>query len=273
MGALSVAKLVQHGLNYGLGPTLQVIANYYETFTRVMLGWAEPCIREQFVALSGYLSWPLHLYPHWKHIFVLMGLYFFRAAGNAFRAGYRGTALFRALWGLLVAVTASVIAGTVPLSQNDMWANTLVAAVPIIGVTLHDVGYAAWSATTYRKKRSKLFHTPVPTWWAYFRAGVFFALGRAAIGLAALWIGLQLPFIQRLPSPGLAMLGILIIGLGVYWLSLAASQVRSIRKKDETLFAALNRLAAWRHGSAILVTFLGAALFFVLNAGLGLIGL
>jgi hypothetical protein len=273
LGALSVVKLVQHGLHYGLGPTLQIVVDYYEHFTRVMLGWAEPYIREQLVSLSGLLSWTPHLHPHWKHIFVLMGLYFFRAAGNAFRAGYRGTALFRTLWGLAIAAVASVGAGTVPIAQDDIWANALVAAVPIVGVTVHDIGYAAWSATTYRRKRAGLFSIPIPTWWSYFVTGMLYAMGRGVIGLAVLWIGLQMPTIQRLPSPGLTMLGVLIVGLGGYWLSLAGFQVTKIRREHETLLAALNRLAAWRHGTAILATFLGAGLFFTLNAGLGLVGL
>lgn len=266
LGTLSVVKLAQHAFEAGLGPALRIVAGYYENLVRALLGWAEPCIKEQLARMGEYLGWNLHLYPHWRHIFVLLGIYVFRDVASAFGFPYRGTAYFRLVFGPPLALAASIGAGSVP-PQSGVWWNFFEAALPILALALYELGYWAWAATTFRKTHARLRRMVVPTWWAYFRTGLYYASRNTAVAMILLLAGLQIPFVGALPDPGLAMLGFLIVLYAAHMILVAVREVKTLSA------ARLRQVDSWLLGSAIISTFLGAGLFFILNAGLGLVGL
>jgi hypothetical protein len=269
MGALSLFYIMTYGFNYGLGPMFKRLLEYYDSFLQALFGLAEPFIEASLMWVSTYIGWNLVLYPHWKHIFVLMGIYFFRLVGVNYAVGRRGTASFNLIWCLIVVLISSIAAGTVPVRNASMAANFLIAFIPIIGALVCTLVGFIWEATFHRKTYGgRDLNVTNPTWWEYFRWGLSRVLSRTLIAIAALWIGLQVPFIRDLESPGLAMLALLVIALAIYWLWDGVNEAKSIRKSSESTLEAYWRSEDTQLGVAMLGTFFWLALFVVLDAGL-----
>jgi hypothetical protein len=81
LGAFSILRLIEVGFTSGFGSLLGLLLGYYEK----LLGWlvwpVEPFIKARLAQLHQYIGWPEAVYAHWRHVFVLLGLYFFREVG------------------------------------------------------------------------------------------------------------------------------------------------------------------------------------------------
>lgn len=273
VGALSVFSLFQYGFNYGLGPTLARMLEYYDRLISIPASWVEPQINAGLTLLSSMMDWHLELFPHWKHIFVLLSIYFFRMAAHGFHLGLLGTGIFRALWGLLVALTIGISAGIVEANRSNLEAAFLIAAVPILGVFIFELGFNLWNAIVLRSRTAHIRRLPVTSWWSEFSRCSVLDLWRNSVALILLWIGLQVPIVQDLPSPGLAMLGGLIVALGFYWIWSGTRMANSIRNEGEHWRTAFWRTGNPRIGAAMLGVFVLMGIFLLLNAGLDIFGL
>src|SRR5262245_15945451 len=103
LGMLSIVTLIRHGFNYGFGPALHLVLEYYEKIMGVLFGWAEPYITARLAALRDLMGWELVLYPHWKHIFLLMMIYFSARLRSAWSVGERLIAPFMWAFGFVLA--------------------------------------------------------------------------------------------------------------------------------------------------------------------------
>lgn len=264
-GTLSVVTLIKHGFDYGFVVPLEIVLDFYEQAMQALFGWAEPWIKEQLAALEAWFGWNPDLYPHWKHVLVLMGIYTSRMA--AMFSGSTPTWLFRLLWGLVISTVAGVLTGTIALSQGSMWANFNIAAIPILAGLLYDLGGEAWWATFFRERSD--------TWWGYFGWFLFFYLRRTALGLGLVMVALQVPAIAELRSPGIFVFGVLMAiyaAYGVLWLG--PRSVANIQSAvGGTWLQAFRRSRDAAHGLAVLATIFGAVAFLAINAGLKLAGL
>jgi hypothetical protein len=274
LGSFSVAKLFQLGFEHGFGLTLTLLLDYYEDLMRVLIAsWSEPLIAEALAGLRRWFAWDLHLYPHWKHIFLLLGIYFSRAAGNTFRLGLPVSGTVHLLWGFVVALVCSVVAGTVTLSQHDALANFLIGAIPISGIAVFNVGENAWRATWLREHEALITHKEAGTWRGFFTRELLVILGQTAIGIALLLIGLQLPAMRDLSSPGLGVLGTLILLIALYGTLLGALGANGIREAGETWPSAFWRTTGANVGTAMLGVFFWFSVLVAANAGLRLYNL
>jgi hypothetical protein len=273
LSGLSLLGLLTHGLKRGLGPVFAILLAYYENLLGTLFGWAEPFINTCLDQIQAYIGWPLVLYPHWKHIFVLLGIYFFRELGLSARRNGAATAISQFIRGLLVALAASASSGVIPPTGSDQVANFLIAAIPVLGAVIYAVIGNIWDATFLRQGWAKERHEPIPTWWAYFRHQVWRIISRSIVGLLLLWVGLQVSAIRELPSPGLAMLAALVIMFGFYWLVDGAIDSAHLRQEGESRWAAYLRSSRVQLGIAILSSFFWIGIFLLMNAGLSLFGL
>lgn len=272
-GALSVVSLTTLALRVGLGPTAMLVFDFYEKFMSAAFGWAEPSIKEFLVGLRAYIPWDLHLYPHWKHTFVLIGIYFFREALTIYRTGFITRAIFLGCLGVVVAAATSIGAGTVHPTQGDASAHFLIAGIPILGVLAYDLGDGLVAATWFRARIAREFNREPESWSQYINERLFNASRRALVGLVILNVGLQIPFVQQLQSPGLAILGVLIVAVALDRLRVGAVNANAIQADGERWFSAFWRTGNTKLGATMLSVFLGAAAFFLFNAGLAPLGL
>src|SRR5215467_3195847 len=129
---LSIVFLLKQGFDLGFVAPLQRVLDFYDWTTRLALGWAEPWIQEQLKPVSRWLGLELKLSASWRHVFVLMELYFGAHARANWNQGRPRFGLFTAVWGLIVALIASTMAGAIAL--RDPNANLLFAGFPIFGL-------------------------------------------------------------------------------------------------------------------------------------------
>jgi hypothetical protein len=273
ISAMSVLTLIRHGFSYGFGTTLLLVLEYYNKVVAATIGRLHPIVAEWLAGLSSYWGWHVVLYPHWRHIFILMGIYFFRDAGTDFGAGIPVTGVFRLLLGFTIAFVCAVSVGTIPLSNGSLLSPFLIAAIPVLGTYAYDVIDSIWGSTFLRERWALLHHRPKLTWWNDFRDDLISDTRRTVIGLVLLIAILQVPIIQHAVSPGLSALAVLVVLFVFYWLWLGASYVSETRNEGEPWLNAFWRSGEAKLGAAMFGVFLWGGAFIVINTGLSLIGL
>lgn len=274
LGALSVLALIQYGFDYGFGPTFKLLLTYYENLTHAVIGWwAEPIIKVWLADASNYFGINLELYPHWKHVFILMGVYFFRDVSNSYQAGDRANAFFYLICGLILSITAAVGAGTVPASENNVTSNFLIAIAPISSMLLFDLISTIWRAVWRDESYTQLTPPNSKKRWDYFRVPFFHIVGRYVVAFTILSFSLQIPEIYSLENAGLFMLGVLIVVLSFYWIVLGMMHASFNSDPDASWWDTFRQSGSTGLGLSMLGVFFSALLFLTLNAGLQLYGL
>jgi hypothetical protein len=273
LATLSALSLVQHGFTVGIAGTLRILLEYYDALVGALLGWAQPYIENLVQRLTAPMHWDLKVLPHWKHIFVLLTAYFFRSAAINWAYGYRGAARFCAVWGALVALTASVAAGTIGLAGSVPRKNLAMVAIPVAGIFVFDMAKQLWNATFIREQAARVYGREMWTWWEFFRPNLLLVLSQTVASLAIAWGVLQVPVVRQLPSPGLAALALLILGLALYRIGIGASEVKGLRKHGEAWSAAFWRTNSAGVGASLLGLTFWVTVFLLTNAGLRFYGL
>jgi hypothetical protein len=102
-----------------------------DLFTRVPLGAFFEWVLAQIAEYLNLSSIPT-LYPHWKHVFILL-MAVFGSYGKAMLAeGRKGFVIYGMAVGLLIALISALVSGVVPLDPNDQLSNVVVASAPSV---------------------------------------------------------------------------------------------------------------------------------------------
>jgi hypothetical protein len=140
-GIIAVVNYVDIGLQLGIAGIVGKFLDSYRRLVDFSLGWAEPYLTPFLTLVSRFLKLDLHLYPHWKHIFVPAWLYFSNNARTNWFLGRTSYAIANALWGTLVALVLAVASGVVPATSY------LALVFPVAGFIAFDLGSALLGAT------------------------------------------------------------------------------------------------------------------------------
>lgn len=232
--AVSAISLAYHGFNFGLGPTLLLVIDWYDQGLSIISGWAKPYIES---ALVWVFDRPIILEPHWKHIFVLLGLYFFSGVRIEYSdsKGFSATFFVRLLLGFFVALAFSIWIGIVPSARSETLANFAIAAIPLLATSFNDIALRAYRATfTRANEAQRLNQSMPPTWWDYFGVVLRGVLVRTLVGFVIIYGGLQIPLIRQLASPGLALLGLIVVSLALHQIYLGAKELKQLHLDSET---------------------------------------
>jgi hypothetical protein len=111
---LSMVGWARAGFHFELGPILLAALEKYEKLVNFLLGWADPYISIALKKIAEWFGWHLHLHPHWRHVFVLIGLYCFRGARADYKEGNLITGTFRLVMGFVIAHTTHYVRVSVP---------------------------------------------------------------------------------------------------------------------------------------------------------------
>lgn len=200
LGVMSALRLATDGLGFPLLPFLNAVVLIYDNVLETIVALLiEPVISAVFAMLpKPTFVDGSHLLSHWKHVFVLMWL-FFGSFGRAYMRTTPGTFdRFPALWGRLCAVLAGVVAGIFPPTSPAVF------GLPALCFFLFTVGiYGA----THGEQRARWGNTVGFTGLLWFLA-MYLALDPSNPA--------RLQFTGS--SPGLAMLAIFVTGLGLIYL-------------------------------------------------------
>ena len=121
LGALfvipSILFLARNGIGFSLSDVLDQLVNRVDDLLRETLGKIiDPSVKEFFRWLREKFGLPLHLQPHWQHVFVVLWL-FLSAYGKATTTSWLDrTTLWRFFTALVCALVFAIAAGTVALT-------------------------------------------------------------------------------------------------------------------------------------------------------------
>jgi hypothetical protein len=200
-------------------------------------GWATPAVNHLVALLHSHLGLNLTLYPEWKHVFVLMTIYFYKQADavrtierllNGAKNRSFGFYYYYGL-GAVTALTTSVAAGTIKLNHNQFELSFLFVSISILGVAFYDLLTSAYSATFFRQPIARQLQRQPPSWLLSFGGNVLYSLRRALIGIGLSILALQIPAIQQQSSPALLVSGGLSLALALEWYLIGA------RRPDQAL--------------------------------------
>ena len=254
-----------------------ILIQYYDGFWSYWLGGLTPYIEHWFQPLLdvvvrgwlGLLGWNFHLFPHWKHISVLLWLYVGVDVVNACRASWPlhwFTAAFRSLWGALVALAAGAVAGS--FSAEDPSLAPWIVASACGGVVLYRLGWAVefvvnraienWRYSEHWDLKQDLID----------KLGIALVFLVIGVGLVVLSHALrQSAWLAFLPNPGLTVLPLLVIVLGLYHIGAAAMNAGPRRWEGERLWQSFLRQGNFTLGSRIMVAVISALVALLISAG------
>ena len=269
LAGLSVVALVQHAFAFGLASAMRIILHYYENILNIALSWAEPLIKHQLRTIQEWLLIDLNLDGRWKHVFVLIGIYFFRDASETLRIGRPKSAIFLVVIGLPIAAVSAIGAGCISSGSGRYWGQFLIAAIPVAGVMTYDFlklnQYTIFLREWTAQHTGEAYEEALP----YFLHRVHYVARTAAFGFTVAALGALMPFEQS----GLVTLLFLVVCLSVYWSVVGVLRVPRLRMSGETFWEVYYRIGPGLLGTAMIGVLASAALFLLLNAGLSLFGL
>jgi len=264
-GTMSVVMLIQQGFGYEFVAPLQMALDGYEQAMRLLFGWARPILESLFSDVAGWLGWSeFGLYEHWKHVWLLTGIYCFQDARTYLTTGNRASAYFHYVVGFFVAVGSACGAGSLQLMSGDATDNFLVAALPILGIACYEILSDVWMVTFWPRKPGRT--------WASTLANRLFEdalVVAAALGFTAFFVAQA--SVSTSWSSGLLALAAVVIALAVFELWIAVRRV--LRTPAQHSWATFLSQGNTQVAAARLAVFIGAAAFLLVNAVLKLAGL
>ena len=245
---------------------LQLMLHYYEQFMRAIFGWAEPLVVTILRPVGQYLSVDLHLMPHWKHVFVLLWLYFGTYARVYWRKGEKLSAAFSILLGGILALMASAISGS--LGGATVAESAAIFFVPILAMIMFEYGISAFNLV-FANIMGLGFRAMMKFTF------VQFVLPQALISVAV--FGTLLAALESYPlsvgSLGLVGLAAYSFIIALYWILRALRKALRASGSGIDLRSRILQESGTRIGLLMLSTLLGAVLFVAANAGLVLLGI
>lgn len=144
LAVLSIVALIAQILNGGIHGPLMALANYYSAFVTVIFAPIEPFAARVARMMGNLLGLHMKLYPHWKHILVLMWLYLgSQARRTSWTKGHQLSAIV--IWSLAfsVALAIALLAGSLALDRQPFTVGLLII-IPVSGVLLFELLSTIW---------------------------------------------------------------------------------------------------------------------------------
>lgn len=257
---LSLASLIFQGFELGISAPVAAMLHFYESLLAALLGWTEAPLAKLARAASGWIGLTLHPAPEWKHVFVLVWLYFSTDARSSFMQKRTITATATLIFGALVSVAAAIASGggASPGLSSLLWA----IGVPLAGFLLHAIIESVLTTMFYREPHRTAAHSLR----YYFMTEVLSAL---VAGAAAIVVAIALAPTAGPSWAAITALAGFVVVRGAYWLLRGLYIGVTDHGADESWFRRFARSGSGQFGMLIFSVVLGALLFVALNAGIG----
>lgn len=263
--ALAIVALLREGFDLGLAAPLVAILNVYEQLTGAVFDPIATLIK----SLGNWLGFKIELFSHWKHVFLLMSLYFFAGVRVEILSGKQWVGIVvRVVLGFCLALATSVLLGVNPLTTTDSLANFFAAAIPALATFLNDLALRGWRVCFQYSRISGWFNRVPPSRFEYFMQGARGILLRTIVCLAVIIVGLYLSSVIRFGSPGLVLLGFVILVHALNLIFLGVREIEWRRQEGDTVTAAFLRSRATLIGLQMFSVVFDTFLFVAVSAGL-----
>lgn len=234
--SMSLLVLLRHASTHTFTDVLALIVETYDSILTRLISPFQPAIDWIVRNLSYLWSIEFRLHGIWKHIFVLLTIYFFSRAGGAFSMRQYGTAIFRLVWGIFVALIFSILA-SLKSEQVVNFSQEFRIAFSAIGcIAIYELGINIWFATFFRQFQAVLYKRSVRSWTSEFVHLSKEDSLRILFGAVLVTVMLFLPWPSYVTRPELMVLAIVVFLYGAFWLFWGWRQTgfeRSIKKRLE----------------------------------------
>ncbi|MCP5432756.1 MAG: hypothetical protein H6923_05750 [Alphaproteobacteria bacterium] len=245
----SIATLVHYGIvTEDLSAPIQALIDAYHEGIGIVFDPIEPYVRDVAHWLGGLVGWDIHLYPHWRHVFLLSMVLFLAAARVSGGAGDLRTAALFGGFGALCSLAGALIAGALPLG-GDARSEAVIFAAPLGAILAALMLATAVDALLAGRRGYAVLVFAVALGFAAFFAFL------AAFGAPPYYKSLRA---MGAASPGLLALGLFEILLALGYLVGGALLARVLLNDSVQV------------GLVMLSGFLGTALLFAADAALKL---
>jgi hypothetical protein len=271
LGALSVLRLVEVSFAYEFVPSIAGVIDAYERLLKAIVEielpwWVGPAIDQLVDWLNDVLGLHLTLFDHWKHVFVLTGVYVFRNIAPPFRNGHIHTGVFNIFWGWLIALGSGIGAGSIDIAGQDALSNFLVVAIPVAGGFVYETGRGVWGTVFHRKTRATLYGQPIQPPLSYFGKWMTKVVFRSGGLMLLVLLGLVFGAFAASPNPGIAMYGAMTLLFALILIGEGLWDTRTLQRKEgERWLEAFGRTYQGGHGLAMLGVFAQAGLVVAAN--------
>jgi hypothetical protein len=273
-GALSIVILLKNALDVGVGPTLTVLIEYYDKLLRVVLGWAEPFLEQLF---NGFLSLlgvaAIEIDDVWKHVTVLIGLYFLRNVTRLYESGKAPAATYQLGFAIIFMFLFGGAAGVSRAMLPGFWSHFGVVMWPILGTFAMNVVQGFWFATYPADRAYRTWPDFGGSWSHFVGMQAKWAAYLALSGLALAVVFMSLPVVAASDDPAVLALCMLVVAFSGYWFFIGDLSVRKRGVSDQPYIVALLESPGGKVGLAMGWTIVAVVAFLVANAGLSIVGL
>ena len=255
-GAPSLISLYRYYGSHGLDDTLLLVLRGYETVLTFFLGWLKPTIEW----VGQFIGWKVVLHPHWRHVLVLLGLYFMAGASverEEHKQGRTSSWKFRLALGVSIAFVTSILVGAIPVSNTAFLPNFIIALIAFVMVACNDMllrAYRGWRTLKY-ETQERIKGNAVGRWEYFWQAG------RPITQRTIISLAVAAPLILaagQVLAPGVAVLMLFVLYLGAIQIYLGAKELRHLRKPGEPWTQAAARSRGMLIGINMVVTFVVA---------------
>lgn len=273
LASLSLVTLTRLAIDIGLSAPIHAMLEYYDTLVTSAFAWADPIAKITVNYFSNLFRLRLNIDPAWKHILVLLWLYFSADARANWGLGRAGFSIFTIVWGVFVGFLGSIAAGTTALTEPQL--DLLAVFFPVASLVLFEMGRSTWSA---------IFKMPPPSkrGQGMGRAEIFcylmmkFPISIVIVGTLVFLTskyGLSNQLTSLTNSQNLTVLALFVLTLLLLFLGRGIWQSFTDRAEAETWRERFARSGSARVGILMLITVMGALAVIIGNAGLSALGL
>lgn len=280
LAGISMLALIREAMNVGFANTINGILDWYDKFLDIAVGWiAVELLKIINLALSAF-SLNIDVFPHWKHIFILMNIYFVRDAMSHLSEKRWQPVRFSSqiVLGLLVSLTYSFAAGVLPDSGVSIFSSLSIAVLPLVGFFIYDWFERRWYVK-YHSETTAFSGLDVTEEYGkrfYQNRVLERALLYLSTSVLATWLWYWFLGVGR-PGAGVFALLATMLVMAFYWISGRASLHFHMKSHEyEHIPWPMKQLigAGTAYlGGLMLSAFFWLGVFLVSNAGLGLVGL
>lgn len=120
IGVLALVQILGLGLRAEFTEVLTKILESYDKLVDLTLGWLTPFFQWLGNLVGFVFGFDLMLYPHWKHFFVILLLYYSRDVLGFRNAGHMRGLVYMAPTALFCAISSSIAIGSIA-GLEDGW--------------------------------------------------------------------------------------------------------------------------------------------------------
>lgn len=227
LGAVSCMILAWRGFDLSIDAILEDLLGEWDKLLEIIFGWAARWLVQALNGLIALVHWPwvLTIHEHWRHVFIILLLYFFKDAAQFGELGLPKNMRTSYVAGCLVAVLSGIGSGLIDTASTRYLDQFLIGFIPIAGFFVYAI-IMAYAAARWNRDYFAALHrrTQPEPFRPFFLHRVGLGATRALIATVILALGLR--WISN-RSPAIFLLGIIWCLLAVEWLRRGWLQART----------------------------------------------